>query len=79
MPVTWDRMIADASGRLWLRYSGCANDQERIWDIVDTSGTRRGWFRTRNHIIAAYDSFFLARGADSLGVPAITRWRIVRR
>jgi hypothetical protein len=79
MPVTWDRMIADASGRLWLRYSGCANDQERIWDIVDTSGTHMGWFRTRNHVIAAYDSFFLARGADSLGVPAITRWRIVRR
>jgi hypothetical protein len=77
MPITWDRMLPDATGRLWLRHSACVNERERIWDIVDTSGAIQGHFRTADYLVAAYGTHFLARGEDSLGVPQVTRMKLV--
>ena len=75
--VTWDQMIPDVSGRIWLRFSGCVNERPRIWDIMDTSGTHRGTVRTDLHIVAAYDRSVLVRGEDSIGTPELAIWKLV--
>jgi hypothetical protein len=77
--ITWDRMIPDATGRIWLRFSECINQGDRVWDLIDTAGVRRGALRTNLHIIAAYDRSVLVRGEDSIGTPELTIWKLVPR
>ena len=74
--VTWDWMVADPAGGIFLRYSSCINSGERIWDWIDTSGVHRGTLTSNRHIIAAYKDYLLVRGEDSTGVPEVSRWKV---
>jgi hypothetical protein len=77
--VTWDRMIPDPTGRLWLRFSACINERDRIWDVIDTTGAQVGTLRSNLHIIAAFERALLVRGETAAGNPELAIWKLVPR
>jgi hypothetical protein len=68
-PYSWDMLLADPTGSLWLRRVECGPPvRERLWDVVDTAGGLRAQLRTDAQLLAVNGRHALVVAGDSVTV-----------
>lgn len=55
LPFAWSRMLADQTGRLWLRLQTCTLPEagvDNLWEVIDTAGVFMGAVRSNRLLMA---------------------------
>ncbi|MEX2283585.1 MAG: hypothetical protein WEE89_13960 [Gemmatimonadota bacterium] len=81
LPTTWDRIIPDQTGRVWLRRAQCQlRPPIRTWDVVDLSGR---WVAIASipdiEVLAAREMRLLGLVRDSLGIEHVALYEVIAR
>jgi hypothetical protein len=80
LPYTWDAIVADPGGRIWLRLAECELDAirgERAWEVIDTAGALVGVHRSRSNLRSILNDRALVVTYDSLDRVSVNVVRII--
>jgi hypothetical protein len=80
LPSPWDRVMADAEGRIWLRNINCESGRERsLWEVIDTVGTLLAVARPLSNyaLRAARGNLVAAVTFDSMDQPYMNLFRLL--
>lgn len=78
LPLTWDAVVPDPDGRLWLRHGQCHPDAVRSWEIIDIDGRLLGTHRSDRSIVAARGDLVAVRAFDAFEVAHLAAYRVLR-
>jgi hypothetical protein len=77
LPFTWESILADPSGRLWLQVAKCIGPGEREWEVIDTTGRALATFRSgAGGVRAVRGNRAAVITADSVDVIYVNLFRI---
>jgi hypothetical protein len=79
LPYTWDAMLPDPQGRLWLRIAECdlaSIRGDREWEVIDSVGALVGTHRSRHLFRAVLGDRAIVVSYDSLDRPHVKLMRV---